>query len=132
MIELIKQLSRFGIVGVIAATIHFSIVVFLVQQVQLQPLTANVFGFFISFQVSYWGHRTFTFSNTNVHHRSALPKLLLLQMFNFAANQSLYYMFLSMHLPYQFALLLVLAILPLFTFVVSKLWIFRSSYSSPI
>jgi putative flippase GtrA len=125
MIELIAQLFRFGIVGLTAAAIHFTIVVTLVQMFFLAPLLANFFGFFVSFQVSYWGHRLWTFAATDILHRAAFPKLLVIQLINFAANESLFYILLSWHLPYQIALIIVLTVLPVFTFISSKMWVFR-------
>lgn len=118
------QLCRFGTVGLIATTVHFTLVVCIVQLFLLPPLIANIFGFAISFQVSYWGHRLWTFSDTAASHKVALPKLLFVQMLNFAANETLFYIFLMLSLPYPIALLIVLSILPLFTFVASKLWVF--------
>lgn len=121
---MIKQLFRFGLVGLTAAIIHFIIVVFIVQTWFVAPLIANIFAFGISFQISYWGHRKWTFSS-NTPHREAFPKLVLVQILNFSANESLFYIFLMLHLPYPFALAIVLTILPFFTFVSSKLWVFR-------
>src|SRR3990167_8095460 len=92
------QLFRFGIVGLMAAAIHFNMVVFLVQTRFLQPLIANVFAFFISFHMSYWGHRLWTFGGTTALHRVAIPKLLLVQCLNFTANETLFYIFLRCHL----------------------------------
>lgn len=123
--NLIAQLFRFGLVGLTAAAIHFAIVVAIVQTFAYEPLVANIFAFFISFQASYFGHRRFTFTGTTEVHSVAFSKLLVLQIFNFAANESLFYFFLSIHLPYQLAILLVLSILPLFTFTVSKFWVFN-------
>lgn len=120
-----SQIFRFGIVGVCAASTHFTVVVSLVQFASIVPLAANVVGFMVAFQVSYWGHKLWTFSDTVVLHRTAVPKLLFVQILNLAANESLFYIFLSHHLPYQIALLLVLTILPIFTFTFSKLWVFR-------
>lgn len=122
---MIKQLFRFGVVGIVAAAIHFYIVISLVQTWSLEPLIANVFAFGIAFQISYWGHRLWTFSNTTTLHREAFPKLMLIQIINFAANESLFYVFLTLNLPYPIALLIVLTILPIVTFVSSKLWVFR-------
>jgi len=124
MTNLLARLFRFGIVGVTAAAVHFSIVVYLVQQWEYAPLVANLFAFLISFQVSYCGHRFWTFHDTTVQHREAVPKLLIIQVLNMAANETLFYIFLTLHLPYQIALLLVLTILPVFTFISSRLWVF--------
>lgn len=119
------QVCRFGIVGLTAAAIQFCVVIFLVEKFSLEPLLANIFGFILAFQMSYWGHRLWTFNDTITLHREALPKLLFVQILNFSANESLFYIFLTLHLPYPIALLCVLTILPIFTFVSSKFWVFR-------
>lgn len=121
----IMQIARFITVGLTAASVHFSVVVMLVQLFHYAPLVANVGGFIVSFQVSYWGHRIWTFSATEVLHREAYPRLVMVQIINFSLNESLYYYFLNQHLPYQLALLIVLAILPVFTFLTSKFWVFQ-------
>ncbi|OGT60108.1 MAG: hypothetical protein A3E85_03370 [Gammaproteobacteria bacterium RIFCSPHIGHO2_12_FULL_45_12] len=125
MRKLFYQLCRFGVVGLIASGVHFMLVVALVQQFQLEPLAANVFAFFVSFQVSYWGHRSWTFSESEASHAVTLRRLLTVQLCNFSANETLFYVFLTLHLPYRLALLFVLTILPIFTFASSKLWVFR-------
>lgn len=125
MTNLIWQLFRFGMVGFTAALVHFFLVVFIVQMGSVEPLIANVFAFALSFQVSYWGHRWWTFSSSMVQHRDAFPRLLLIQTAGFAANESLFYIFLQLHLPYPIALIIVLTIIPIFTFVSSKLWVYR-------
>jgi putative flippase GtrA len=123
-LSLFFQVFRFGVVGLVAAAIHFSIVVMLVHVGSLIPLLANVFGFAIAFQVSYWGHRLWTFPDNGILHRIALPKLLFVQLLNFAANETLFYILLSLNVPYPIALIIVLAVLPVFTFMASKLWVF--------
>ena len=125
----LAQIARFLIVGSTAAAVHFCVVVFLVRVFGYAPLIANFGGFLVSFQVSYWGHRAWTFSDTNTPHCEAYPKLVAVQLVNFGLNESLYYFLLSLHLPYELALLIVLAILPAFTFVTSKFWVFHDRAS---
>ncbi len=120
------QVCRFGIVGLTAACIHFMTVILLVQNFMLPPLSANIFGFMFSFQISYWGHRLWTFSTTEVLHRVTFSRLLFLQIMNFCANELLFYIFLTLNLPYPLALIIVLAVLPIFTFFSSKVWIFKA------
>jgi len=124
--EQVTQIAKFLTIGSFAAVVHFSVVVLLVQLFHYVPLIANVAGFVVSFQLSYWGHRLWTFSDTMVSHREAYPKLVVVQVVNFSVNESLYFLFLSLGLPYQLALLIVLAILPVFTFITSKFWVFQS------
>src|SRR5687768_8185455 len=120
------QLLRFGLVGILAAFVHFSIVIWLVESGFLKPLVANIAAFLVAFQVSYSGHRYWTFRGTETQHKLAFPRLLILQITNLIANEGLFYIFLSFfHLPYPIALVLVLAILPLATFTISKFWVFR-------
>ncbi len=125
-LPLLSQLFRFGVVGVSAAIIHIGTVIILVQRWSFLPLVANIFGFLIAFQCSYWGHRLWTFNDTVSSHRTALPKLLVVQVLNLLANETLFYIFLSLNLPYPVALVAVQAILPVFTFTSSKIWVFRS------
>lgn len=120
------QLTRFGIVGVTAAAVHFSVVIALVQFALIkQPLYANAVGFFFAFQISYSGHRFWTFRDTRVAHRAALPKLLLVSLSGFLVNETLFYCLMTLlGLPYQLALLVVLTVMPAITFTLSKLWVF--------
>ena len=120
------QIMRFLTVGVMAAAVHFSVVVLLVQTYGYAPLIANIGAFIVSFQVSYWGHRSWTFSETDISHREAYTKLVMVQLVNFGLNESLYFLMLSLHLPYQLALLIVLSVMPVFTFISSKYWVFQS------
>ena len=87
---LFAQLFRFGMVGLFAAIIHFSTVVFLVQTEQFTPLIANILGFLTAFQFCYWGHRKWTFSETETMHRIAVSKLLFVQLINFVINELLF------------------------------------------
>jgi putative flippase GtrA len=124
--ELFWQIIRFGLVGSLAAVTQLTIVMVLVEFGLLQPLAANILGFMIAFQVSYWGHRHWTFNATNVQHSVAAPRLFLIASSGFIANELFYYiMMTTFHFPYIPALLVVLTILPFITFVTSKFWVFR-------
>ncbi|OGT30554.1 MAG: hypothetical protein A3E87_03045 [Gammaproteobacteria bacterium RIFCSPHIGHO2_12_FULL_35_23] len=118
------QLFRFGIVGSFAALTNFIIVVLLVEFGKLHPLTANVFAFMIAFQVSFYGHKLWTFSSKG-KHLSSLTKFLIVSGFGFCLNESLYALFLQiLKLHYIPALIVVLMIVPPITFTLSKFWAF--------
>lgn len=120
------QIMRFGVVGTFAAAIHFSIVVSLVELCRMDPLTANVIAFLFAFQVSYWGHRRWTFRGTTVNHQIAVPRLLIVATFSLVVNQLIFFIFLNVFkLPYMLALFFTLIILPIATFILGKIWIFR-------
>lgn len=120
------QLIRFGIIGFCAAAVHTIIVVWLVKSFGFNPLIANIFAFLIAFNVSYVGHRYWSFAETNAKHKIAIPRFLLVAIISFILNEGLFYIFLNIfNFYYIAALLLVLIIVPIFTFVSSKLWVFK-------
>ncbi len=124
---LLRQLAYFGMIGTAAAITQLGIVVLLVELTGLKPLIANVIGFLFAFNVSYFGHRNFTFSGTNTHHHVAIKRLFIVAASNFIANEGLFYIFLNLFkIYYPIALLLVLLILPAVTFLLGKFWVFRS------
>ncbi len=125
-LPLLFQITRFGLVGVTAAIIHFSIVVFLVEVYLLQPLIANIIAFCIAFQFSYWGHRKITFYGSLQKHSVAMRRLLIVSIGAFAINESLFYLLMSQfYLSYPVALFIVLTILPGIVFTINKMWVFE-------
>jgi len=122
--ESISQILRFICVGVIAAIVNLGVVVFIVEVTTIKPLIANIFAFIVALQISYRGHRKFTFSTTRTSHFKTFPKLLFLQLLNLIANEYLFALLLSFHFYYPIALFIVLASMPLFTFLISKYFIF--------
>src|SRR5579872_1726549 len=93
--SLFQQFTRFAVVGLSAAGVHFSIVVLLVEAQWLQPLLANIVAFCLAFQVSYWGHRQWTFSGTQQKHAVAFPRLFLVSVLAFGINESLFYILMT-------------------------------------
>lgn len=118
------ELSRFVVVGGFAASVHFLFVILLVQSLQFSPLVANAFAFFIAFQVSYFGHYFFTFSETIAYHSVAYFKLVFMQTILFIINETLFYLLLSFKFIYPVALFMVLLIMSFLSFILSKRWVF--------
>lgn len=119
----LAQLTRFGGVGLTAMMIHWGIVLLLVPLGCL-PLVANIFAFLIAFQFSYWGHRSWTFKvDSLVNHNITQRRFLVVAIGGFLLNQSLFWALLKFsNLSYQLALLLVLLIVAVNSFVLSKFW----------
>lgn len=126
---LLRQLAWFGIIGTCAAIVNMTTVILIVELIELPPLLANIIGFILAFNVSYFGHRCYTFAGTQVAHHLAIPRLFLIAGLNFTTNEGLYYLFLRYtHLSYFVSLLCVIAILPALTFVLSKIWVFGNGW----
>ena len=120
------QVVRFGIVGVCAACVNFFAVVLLVQAVHFTPLVANVFAFTVAFQVSFFGHKCWTFKHKG-SHLPAVTKFLLVALASLLLSEALFALFLKeIHFYYPIALLLTLILVPPATFTINKLWTFRA------
>ena len=120
---MIAQLARFGIVGVGAMLVHWLVVRLLVPA-GIMPLLANVIGFGVAFNVSYFGHHNWTFP-TDAGHRTTFWRFLLVALCSFALNETMYFVLLRQGMDYQIALAIVLVAVAVLTFILSKTWAFR-------
>ena len=75
------QLVRFGIVGLSAASVNLFIVFLLVHYRHLHPLSANIIAFLISFQISYNGHKYWTF-RSSASHLTSMSKFFFVAVFS--------------------------------------------------
>ncbi|MFJ7566951.1 GtrA family protein [Herminiimonas sp. NPDC097707] len=129
LIELLRVL-RFGIVGLVAAAVHYWVVIALVELVDIAPLRANVGGFVVAFWVSYFGHRHWTFADAvATHAQGAHPsflRFLMVALLGFCMNELLFYLLLRYAgWPYYLALAFVVFTVAVMTYVLSRLWAFR-------
>lgn len=124
---MIRQLARFGIVGFSAMGVHLLCLALLVR-FALHPLLANVIAFLVAFQVSYWGHKSWTFEAHEGSHAVAMQRFFVVAVSSFCLNELLYcglLRFTALHyLLAQFIVLLLVAVL---TFILSRLWAFRTA-----
>ncbi|WP_062268349.1 GtrA family protein [Endozoicomonas arenosclerae] len=121
------QLIKFIVTGGTAAAVHLFILWLLVDLNELTPLLANPLAFLLAFIVSYFGHSLWTFNHKQHVHHNTLVKFLLVQLLcSFVLNQGLYTLLLTYsHLNYLVASFIVLAVIPLVTFTLSKYWAFK-------
>jgi putative flippase GtrA len=121
------QIIRFGIVGGFAAIINMLVVVWLVRNFNMQPLLANIFAFLIAFNISYTGHHYWSFANAKRKYCSSVSRFLVVAIMSFILNEGLFYIFLRLFSWYYvWALLLTLLIVPIFSFICSKFWAFKT------
>lgn len=118
---------KFGVVGVTAAATNFFVLMVLVEKVHIEPLIGNVLAFIVAFQVSFHGHKFWTFADQAANHVKAMAKFFIISLVvNLALNEGLFAMFYKgLHLHYLLAILFTLMIIPPISFVLSKLWAFR-------
>lgn len=115
----------FVLVGCLAGLAHYVTTVSLNGLAGVPAGIANLCGFLCAFPVSYHGHRRLSFAGTGVPHRRALPRLLAVSTLAFLGNQALLIALLRFtRLPLHVALAIVLGVVALSTFVLSRGWVF--------
>mgnify|MGYP005994805779 CR=1 FL=1 len=120
-----QHASRFLVVGLCAMTVHFLLVVVFVN-LEVQPLVANVFAFLGAFQVSFWGHSSWSFADICGSRGKSMLRFFAVAVGSFLLNEVLFAALLHWTiLPYQLALFLVLGFVAGITFLLSKFWAFK-------
>ena len=123
----LPQVLQFALVGGAAAVTHLAVVWLVVAATGLAPLAANVVAFLVAFVVSYNGHALLTFSAAQVHGWSAMARFFAVACLSFVVNELLYAAALRW-LPWHYvlSLALVLVLVAVGTFVLSKFWAFKA------
>ncbi|MBK1830333.1 GtrA family protein [Verrucomicrobiaceae bacterium R5-34] len=125
MILLLRHASRFLVVGLCAMAVHFLLVIVFVN-LEVQPLVANVFAFLAAFQVSFWGHSSWSFADICGSRGKSMLRFFAVAVGSFLLNELLFAGLLQWTtLPYQLALVLVLGFVAGITFLLSKFWAFQ-------
>lgn len=121
-----RQLLAFASVGVAATIVHYAAALIASQWL---PVTfANPIGFIVAFFVSYFGHVRFTFQlkGEERRHRHRLPRFLVTAVCGFLTGQTILVTLTSFtNAPDWLALGIAVASVPVITFALSKLWVFR-------
>lgn len=121
---MIAQLARFGVVGIAAMAVHWCVVALIVP-LGIAPLLANIIGFATAFNVSYLGHRNWTFASS-AGHSTTLARFVGVSITSFLLNEAMYSLLLRFTaLDYRAALFIVLIAVAALTFVLSRYWAFR-------
>lgn len=115
---------RFGFVG-IAATLTYAIIGLTWERhIGSHVLVGNTLAYGISFFISYFGHRCFTF-DSRLPHREALPRFMLSTLLGFCVNTSIVFTFSYFSLPYKYGMLAAIIVTPVVTYIVLRLWVFK-------
>jgi len=122
-----KQILNFLIIGALASIANFVIVIAIVHLEIAKPLIANLFAYLIAFNISYFGHRFLTFSTTTQSHKKAASQFFINVMIGLTLNELIYYILLHiLHIQYLIALFITMGLVAIYTFVVSKFFIFKA------
>lgn len=127
--ELLFQLAIFGVVGVSATLTHYFVALFCHELGQIEIYYANVLGYCAAVAISYFGHGKLTFRrqlSMAVFLRFAVVSLTTLgfsELLLLALEHGL-------ALSHRISLAVVVCTIPVITFLLSKLWVFKSPAGS--
>ncbi len=111
---------RFALVGAAATLVHMAVATLLLGLCSWPAYPANLGAFLVAFGVSYLGHRHITFA------RAGSPwRFLLVALAGFGLNNLLLTGLLAWGVPPLYALVAATALVPVFSYLLSSLWVFR-------
>ena len=123
---MITTMFRFAISGGLATATHVLVFVSLIEWLFVRPVISAGIAFIVALFVSYGMNYHWTFSVSGPH-RVMLPKFAAVAVLGLLLNLGITYAVVDVAgYWYGYALLLVVWIVPLMTFVLSKLWVFSS------
>ena len=123
---LVLQMLRFGAVGIGATLTHLATAWATHHGLGLSAFAANLAGFLVAFCVSYFGHFYWSFRLKEGHGRS-LGRFLVVAVTGYALSNVV--VWLVVHRwgqSFDLALLGILMVVPTTSYVLSRLWAFRS------
>jgi putative flippase GtrA len=85
MNQVVFRFGKFAFVGGCATAVHYTILTFLVEILELAPVLATTIGFTVAAAVNYSFNRRFTFES-RARHVVALPKFLTVALLGAAMN----------------------------------------------
>jgi len=119
---------KFGSVGLAATAVHVAVFSAVIELWNVEPMKANVIAFCIAFWVSFFGHFHWTFSAGGAGRRGmkgAGVRFFMTALTGFALNSLVVYAVEHVfHLPYVYATVGMIFLVPLILFIMSKYWAF--------
>ena len=121
----LKQIARFGFVGVIATTVHVGIGLGLNKIAGVSPLSANLIAFCCALGVSFFGQTRLTFPDSSAGG-GAFVRFAVVAVSGLGLNQLIVWVVTSLFAgPYWLALVIIIFTVPGITFLLLKFWALR-------
>lgn len=121
----LKQLSRFGMVGVVATAVHATVGLGLHNGAGMPAFWANLIAFCCALGVSFLGQTRLTFPD-RVADGAAFARFAVVALSGLGLNQAIVWMVTS-HFgrPYWLSLTIIIFTVPVATFLLLKFWALR-------
>lgn len=121
-IQEILKIIRFFIVGITATAVHM-LIAWYASRSGFDVVVSSVIGFIPALGVSYLGHYFFSF-RSDARHGEAFVRFASVATGSFCVSL-LVLVFLKGWMP-QLSLFISIALIPAVSYVVNRLWVFRS------
>ena len=123
--QALKQLSRFGFVGVMATAVHVGVGLGLHEGIGMPPFWANLIAFTCALSVSFYGQTRLTFPGSTADRR-AFMRFSVVAVSGLGLNQLIVWVMTSVFsYPYWLALVVIIFTVPGVTFLLLKFWALR-------
>ena len=124
-------LIRYGIVGVVASLVHGIISYSLVEFLQIRFMIAHFIGFIFGTITAYLGHYFYSFKDQRDHKRLFFKFLLISGIAFFIHEFGAYYLVTQAGFSYKSQVLpFLLVVVPFFTFLLNRFWVFSKPLAS--
>jgi putative flippase GtrA len=122
--DIARQVSKFGMTGIIATIVHSLVLVVLVEFGGWAPTPANLVAFLSAAVVSYTGNYYWTY-DSNRDHRHSIWRFVFVALIAALMNYLIFTLMVDQwNAHYLLALVVVITIVPLFSFTVQRYWVF--------
>ena len=120
---LFKQVIVFGIIGVIATLVHYSVALSATELGNIVVYIANLMGYLCAVGVSYFGHGLITFRNRLTH--SNFQKFAFVSVLAFLLSEVLLVILEeSLQFSHRLSLGIIVVSIPILSFFANKFWVF--------
>ena len=123
--SLVRQVAFFGIIGVLATFVHVALAYTLMTFLALNPYFANALGAAAALGISFLGNSQITFLYRGNVSR-AFVRFLVQSALSFALTNAVVFVVEQNGWPSWLYAAIVIAVVPPVSFVVAKLWVYRS------
>jgi putative flippase GtrA len=121
------QYGRFAVVGLVATLVHVFVYAASIEWLGQTPLAGNALGFAAGVNVSFLGHRRWTFADARtIQAGRSLARFWIVALAGFVLNSLFVHLVTgTAGLGYGWAIPLIAGVTPVLTFVLAKRWAFR-------
>jgi len=122
-----RQFGAFFGVGVVAAIVHYGLLIFLVELAGVRPVPATLCGYVAGGLVSYALNRRLTYASDRPHGEAAW-RFAVVSLVGFVLTWACMQALIAWWgLPYLAAQLLTTGVVLFWSFLANKMWTFRAS-----